>query len=73
MHNIHVSVLGVVELLSWVLLNREFALSTFPYCDYYVTVQEVQMSSSFSRELGELLTGLLEKDPGQRLGCQGRG
>jgi serine/threonine protein kinase len=31
------------------------------------------MSASFSPELSQLLTGLLQKDPGQRLGCRGRG
>jgi beta-adrenergic-receptor kinase len=31
------------------------------------------MSASFSPELSQLLTGLLQKDPGQRFGCRGRG
>ena len=35
--------------------------------------KEVQPSSSVSSEMGELLMGLLQKDPGQRLACRGRG
>lgn len=35
--------------------------------------KEVQLSSSVSSEMRELLLGLLEKDSGQRLGCRGRG
>ena len=31
------------------------------------------MPASMSDEMKELLTGLLQKDPGSRLGCRGRG
>jgi beta-adrenergic-receptor kinase len=41
--------------------------------DQQTLTKEVQMSSSFSPELSELLSGLLQKDPGQRTGCHGRG
>ena len=35
--------------------------------------QDVVMPASMSDPMKQLLTGLLQKDPGSRLGCRGRG
>jgi len=41
--------------------------------DQLTLTKDVQLPSTMSSEMGELLYGLLQKDPGQRLGCRGRG
>lgn len=41
--------------------------------DQITLTKEVHIPSSVSPEMGALLTGLLEKDVGKRLGCRGRG
>lgn len=42
------------------------------YVCMYVFVQDVSFSSSFSVEMQQVLAGLLQKDPGLRLGCCGK-